>query len=407
MRLVIYTYHYGGDIKGVAALGNSIRIFSSMDSVVVVTPDVSSNDRKSLTRYFTRVEVSSEPLSYIIASEDIDRVMVVSPDTIIQEKVDILLSLQVPAGTPDLNIMVIRPNRLLPKVSTIGRDMASVKRAYVENGYTWNTLDARYDKRPTTSVISEMYENRYLPTKGRLIPFLKKILGEILGERGVEAIDKEEATYILAFTHESANPVSNYETLETYGDGFLKGAYMWILSSTPGIIDADQITKIADYYGGNEVLADISDRLGLPRYIRTNDPIDTKVKGDVVEALIGAIAFSWNRLFGTDEGVRIFVSHIYSKYTIDVANYKSVYTSPIQALNVYLQGLRLDRKKLIDDIDRQPTKIIATYKYGEEAVGVGIVARTKGNINDQVHAAKVKAAMDVLQKKSLDRFVGK
>lgn len=406
MRSLIYTYFYGGDTKIMVALGNSIRIFSSMESICVILPDTSTTDRKILQGHFSKIEVSANPIAYIVGNESIDRAMIISPGIIVTEKIDILLSLQVPSASPELSIIVIRPNRLISKLPTLGRDVASVKNTYISNGYTWNTLDSIYDTRPSQSNIDVMYKNVYIPVKQNLLSFLKKLLGTIMGEKGSQAVDREAATYILAFTHKSVNPVSNYEMLEAYGDGFLKGAYMWVLSQTPGIVDQDQITKLSDYYGGNEILADIGERLGLIQYIMTNDMIDLKVKGDIVESLIGAIAFSWDRLYGEGSiGVRMFVSHIYSLYTVDVSNYKSIYTSPIQLFNEYVQRLRLDRKKVDESIDREDHRIIYKMLYDGEIVGVGIVPRTNANIQDQIRLAKVEAAKDALVKKSLDRFV--
>ena len=407
MRSIIYTYYYGGNTKNIIALGNSIRYFSNIKNVCIVTPDVDMVERKHILRSFSRVDVSQEPLVDIVSDESVDRIMIISPTTIIQEKIDILLSLQVPGGSPNMSIVILRPNRLIPKIGTMTRDINSVRSFFIENGYTWNTLSAVYDNRPSTNIVQLMYENKYIPMRGDLITTLKNLLGDILGTKGIEAIEREEGTYILAFTHKSVNPVSNYETLEAYGDGFLKGAYMWVLSSIPGVSNQDQITKIADYYGGRDILSDIAEKMGLTKYIMTDYGPDTKMKSDIIESLIAAIAFSWDRLYdaGTD-GVRAFVSHIYSSYNVDVEHYKRVYTSPIQLVNQYVQSLRLDRDKVGKDIDRSdPTKIIYKYLYNGEIVGVGIVPKTKGNVQDLIKLAKVKAAEQILNKKTLDKFV--
>lgn len=409
MKSIIYTYLYNDtDIKRVAALGNSIRLYSQMKSVCVCTPDIPTQDRKRLYKYFSDIEVSPTPLSHIVSNDDLDRVMIISPDTVLTRKVDILLSMDTPSGSPDLTVIVIRPNRVIPKLYTIDREIRSVREAYVDAGYTWSTLDAIYDKRPSTSIIDTMYAGTYISKIEGLIPLLKRILSGILGDRGSDAVDRETYTYIMVFSHSSVNPTSNYEMLEAYGDGILKGGYMWVLSSIPGIVDQDQITKISDYYMGNEVLSDICDRLGLTPYITTNNIIDRKVKADIVEALIGAIAFSHDRLY--NEGCsssRKFIEHIYSLYTIDVTGYKERYTSPVQLLNEYIQRLSLDRKKLGHKVDIGRDKITYYITYNDTIVGVGIVDRTGENIQEQEKLAKVEASKDVLSKKSLERFVRK
>jgi dsRNA-specific ribonuclease len=406
MKYLISTYLYGSDISNVLALGKSIRLFSSIPSMCIVTPSVGIKDRVLLLKSYTYVEISDSPLDMILSMDNYDRIMILNSNTLITSKIDILLSVS-PSGSPRLSMCVITPSRLIAKIIKVGSDIDLVRSFFIDNGYKWKTIDSKYDNVPTDKARSLMYKGMYLNNNSvNIESYLYDLLGTILGDRGREAVDKELYTYLLVFTHESSNPVSNYDTLEAYGDGLLKGAYMWILDGTPGIISSDQITKITDYFGSKEILSDIAERLDMVKYIDSNDNIDVKIKSDIVEAMIGAIAFSWERLYGKgDEGVRLFVSHIYSPYTIDVENYKEAYTSPIQTVNIFLTSHRLNRDLLSHKITQDYNNIIYKLMYNGQIIGVGIVSKDGTDLRVLDKVVKDRAYSDAISKKSLEKFV--
>lgn len=409
MRSIICTYFDSGDLSNVMALGNSIRVFSQIYSMCVVSPTVRIDDRKRLMNYFSAVEVANNPLDFIAEMDQYDRIMILNPNFLMTSKMDFLLLGNNPGGSSKLNVMVINPSRLISQITSFD-GVEKMRTFFVDNKYTWRSLNCSYDNPIDPKIRSLMLSNNYLrhPKRVSLRQHLSILLGDILGERGREVVEKEESTYLLAFTHQSVNTVSNYETLEAYGDGFLKGAYMWVLESTPGIITSDQITKMADYYGSREVLAEIAERLDLVRFLDIEGKPDTKTKSDIIESLIGAIAFSWERIYGLgDEAVKMFVKTIYSPYTIDVQGYKKSYTSSVQLVNVRLHELRLNPALLTTNIDRETQNIIYKVLYNGQIVGVGIAPKEKNNIEGSIKMAKNRAYDEVLSKKSLEKFVTK
>jgi dsRNA-specific ribonuclease len=419
MKFLVCTYFTGGNSDNVRALGNSIRIFSQMESLCVISRDVGDEERKFISGHFSKVDVADFPLSYILGLDQYDKILLLSPNFLMVSKIDSLL-LGDMGGSPKMNVAVVKPSRLIAEISNLVT-VEEIRSFFLDRRYEWRSLSPDFDSIPSSNTRSLILRGSYLshPKKKDLIARLSYLMYDILGDEGREAVEKEESTYVLAFTHKSVNPVSNYDVLEAYGDGFLKGSYMWILESTPGIISADQITKTADHYGGREILAEIAETLGLVQYINIDRSkgtdkkakpvkLDVKVKSDIIESLIGAIAFSHERLYGKgagDRAVNTFVSKIYEGYTIDVQGYAKAYTSPIQLINLEMLGKRLNTKLLTNETSTINGNVVHKLLYNGQIIGVGIVPRSPNDKEVSEDLAKKQAYRDAVDKKSLDKFV--
>jgi len=402
MKYAIATYYYGDiDINDVIALGNSIRLFSTLKTMVCTT---TMNDE--LSSSYDIVVRTDAPIDHILSMDEWDMIVVIDPRKVMDKRFDFIATSI--GGSPELRVMVVKPSRLISKIQTFGRDLAKVREFFISNKYKWNTLTSVYDQLPSDMMREVYLTHKYIPyppNKKDLIPHLHTVLHNALGDRGDKIIDSNIPLFIMAFTHESVNPVSNYDNIEAYGDGFLKSAYMWLLSQTPGIIDSGQITIIADYFGSAPILAEIAERLDLVRFIISNDPIYEKTRSDCIESLIAAIGISWANVYGNgDEGIRMFVNYIYSFYTIDIASYKEMYASSIIRFNTYIQQLHLDRKLVTWNERVENNQVVYTLIYFNTIIGVGI-SPVGTSLSVAKKTAKSKAYQDALTNKSLDKFI--
>lgn len=95
-------------------------------------------------------------------------------------------------------------------------------------------------------------------------------------------------TWVTAVTHESINPVSNYEDLEARGDFMLKSAFPNYLFNRFKNIDKDTITKTNSKYMSGQFQETLTQKMKLDAWIRS-EKITTQVLGDVFEAFVGAL----------------------------------------------------------------------------------------------------------------------
>lgn len=125
---------------------------------------------------------------------------------------------------------------------------------------------------------------------------------------------------------------------------------MWVLLDTPGILTPEQVSKISFYYQDRYRLGEIADRLDVTRFIvlGPEEKMTIKIKSDVIEALIAAIAISWQKAKGRgDWAVHKFVVSIYRQFfTIDPENYISMYGHPSERVNGLIQQLGINRQML-------------------------------------------------------------
>lgn len=251
-----------------------------------------------------------------------------------------------------------------------------------------------------------MYNQTLVPTYPMLKDRLKDLLGNYLGDRGIEAVDRAWPVYQQAFVHKSINPVVNYELLEAYGDKFLAGQYMWILNSTPGIISPAQITLISNYFQDEDRLKMLAEKLGLDKYIQTNE-YSNKIISDVMESFIGAVGITWEQLYRKGNlAMQTLIKKLYQQYfEIDAENYQLAYQSPISAFNSLVQELRLQTNKIQEVHQIKDGQILYILSYDGKIIGQG--KSTLDGVTEKVAIkyAQIDAKRDTLNRGSLQKLV--
>jgi hypothetical protein len=243
-----------------------------------------------------------------------------------------------------------------------------------------------------------------------LLTHLKTILVPILGEECIPVIDKYESVYRQAFITKAANPSFNYDLLEAYGDRFLAGQFAWHLLEQPGIVTADQITKIGTHYQSNESIARITEALGLKEYIvlGPGENISPKMLADIYEALIGAIGISWYWYGAGDESptwsIDLFVSYTMSTYLppIDPIHYKTLYEHPKTSFKQLVEGLGLDRSLITETKPQiQKGRVMVQILYDKRPIGVSTITKGTMYMQDAIKMAIKTAYEDALKHKDL------
>lgn len=386
-------------------------------------------------------------------------------DKIAPEKIESVISSSDQVFFPNGGLVLVEPskfamNLLMRDVQSLasestgwgGVDEWVIMMFYHQNGYTWTHISMEYNvaayhtyqifggrtkvlhfvsqNKPWTekeSVIKreypihldtyntwrKIYQGTYMPTTSKSTSFrnhLESILRPILGSKIGPVLDKYGSLYQQAFTTSTANPASNYELLEAYGDRFLAGQYAWLLIRTPGIVSADQVTKISSHFQNRYSLEQVCDYLKLAPYIITGrgENLNIDTKSDVIEALIAAIAISWQNMYKKgDEAVRAFVFKVWKTiFKIDPARYLILYEDPKTRFKQLTEQLQVNRSLVRTDIRTTPPQegggeIIVTVLYNNYPVGIGR-ASTQGVYRDTaVKAAERLAYIDALEKNSL------
>ena len=261
-----------------------------------------------------------------------------------------------------------------------------------------------------------MYRRDYLPTGSAVITGqrqdlrtrLTDILLPILGERTSVVLDRMWTMYAQCFVHKSANPAVNYELLEAYGDQFLAGFYTWILIDTPGIITPDQVTKISDFFQNRFALERICDALSLTDYIVSKDPIDTKMKSDIVEALIAAIGVSWQRVANRGNwAMNKFIRTIYDTYfTIEPERYQILYGNPADRMKALVEQSYLNRSLLrVAPPQEVNGEIVISVYYDQFLLGTGKATLTGVYRDTAIENARRAAYIDALDRNTLSTYL--
>jgi len=243
-----------------------------------------------------------------------------------------------------------------------------------------------------------------------LLGHLKNILIPILGDECIPVMDKYESVYRQAFITKAANPSFNYDLLEAYGDRFLAGQFAWHLLEQPGIVTADQITKIGTHYQSNESIARITEALGLKDYIvlGPGENISPKMLADIYESLIGAIGISWYWYGAGDESpiwaIDLFVRETMNAYLppINATNYKILYEHPKTAFKQLVESLGLDRNLITETKPQiQKGRVMVQIQYDGRPIGTSTVSKGTMYMQDAIKMAIKNAYEDALKHKDL------
>jgi len=159
------------------------------------------------------------------------------------------------------------------------------------------------------------------PFKAFLVSILKpcippEYLAKMLSEGPYENY------FIKAFTHKTfiegrEDAAFNYEVLEKVGDKILGAAFQFWLYDVIGE-QTDSLQTYSDIekrFVGKEFLAELADNLDITKWIKiVGAPLNQKIKSDVVEALIAAIALSADNYIVQDLGIVLAKRWVYQVY---------------------------------------------------------------------------------------------
>lgn len=252
-----------------------------------------------------------------------------------------------------------------------------------------------------------MYQGKYMhETKLPIQDHLVHILTPLLGPRTPGVIERYLPMYEQVFISRHANPVSNYELMETYGDRFLVGYYMWLLLDTPGIIDPNQVSKISSYFQDNERLERVCDYLDLTKYIDMGEDrkITGKVKADVVEALIAAIGISWEKMYKRgDMAMRRFIKKVFDTlFTIHPDKVRSLYEHPKTILKQMAEGLGIPRDRISElTVAKNGDELMVTIRYNDLILGYATISTVGVNKETAESEATRMAYQDAVDRGTL------
>lgn len=130
-----------------------------------------------------------------------------------------------------------------------------------------------------------------------LLEYIKYILSEFYSQPIIKAmttIKKCVMYWKRAFTHSSFLPDS-YETLETIGDAYLKGAFTPYLYDKNPNITPESITNMNTFYMSKLYQPTIARKFKMDKYIRINETLlNDSVLEDVFEAFMAALVENAN-----------------------------------------------------------------------------------------------------------------
>lgn len=137
---------------------------------------------------------------------------------------------------------------------------------------------------------SEDYKKWQKDLRGFVAGILVPILGEemtikLVGEQSMKV-------WMDAFTHETFNPINNYEALEYLGDMVLKSVFAdYLMNRIPNLKNAE-FTELNRAYMSAEFQSEMAYELGLQDHILILgvEKAGLKIVGDLFESFIGALS---------------------------------------------------------------------------------------------------------------------
>lgn len=93
-----------------------------------------------------------------------------------------------------------------------------------------------------------------------------------------------------AFTHYSYDYDNNYEVLEYLGDRYVGAVFTsFVNDKFPNLLNPGTATHFYHMYMSGNPHANYTSQMGLDRYVRSNIPIDFKIRKNLFESFIGAL----------------------------------------------------------------------------------------------------------------------
>lgn len=443
------------DYDKVLFLDADMVIISPIDELFTMKTPAMMFDHQHSTKYVTRESRGEGFINHYIprGADRLEHGAIVSKEAISR--------LRTNGGqfAPNGGLALLQPNRIvldmyiktlpsivesLPPHVTSAPDEISITLFYHDYGYDWHHIDMaynmpayhlykrnknrtrilhyvneykpwkekvqdarKYGHEEVWSIWHRIYGDRFLGVNRNLKDRIKNLLEALIGPSSRMVVDRTWPLYQKAFTGKDVNPVANYELLEAYGDRFLKGQYMWVLLGVPGIITADQVSKISGYHQDVTRLTHLFDRLMLTQYINA-DTRDAKVKSDVMEAFIAAVGISHEHILGNgNEAMKKMITGLYSTtFTVDPERYKILYDNPKSIMYELVQQLRLDRDKLVESRPVETRGAITiTVSYDDHLLGTGSASLHGVYRDTAIREARDAAYNDALIHERLQQYV--
>lgn len=205
-------------------------------------------------------------------------------------------------------------------------------------------LEVDVEKIPETNPRYEQAIFFQNPSKWQeeLRSFIRNLLSIITkNEKILEGLtsDKAMEVWTRAFTSDLWNPKpeANYQILEYYGDTVMKITFDAFLLKENPELDEAQATSLRIAYVSKIVQGAISNKLDLPKHIRSPIEVSTSVAEDLLEAFFGALMTVGDTVFKQGMGYGLaynFTKYLYTSiYPVDIS--KGVDPNKTQVKNIY------------------------------------------------------------------------
>lgn len=286
----------------------------------------------------------------------------------------------------------------------------------VDCGYQWNSFTCKNIQPVNDTLLRSILNSQILADELGYKEYLIEMLSRTIDPTAKDIVSNLYYIFSRTCIHRSVNKFYNYELLEAYGDRFLAGSFARELAEVPGVLTPEQVGVISSYYQDKYRLEKVCDKLGITKYITVqlsdsyteNDYVrdETKIKSDVIEALIGAIRIAWDRSkMDGDNAVRKFiVSTFLPIKNIDVNNIK--YYIPPQEIVTKMVEKNLKRSLLKEEGPyKHDGKIYAAIYYNDRLMGEASISAGKASAETENREVLDKAYQAVIDSKSLSKYI--
>lgn len=402
------------NLNVVSAMITGIRVYSMIEIILAHMPNISMPVDIS-DRVDTIVKLSEGKLPYlqVTSMTDYSKILFMSPNYLVVGSIGSIFGTSAPAKDRDL--LLLDTNKMLyPLLQMSNRD--NIVDLLVDCGYQWNSFTCKNIQPVNDTLLRSILNSQILADELGYKEYLIEMLSRTIDPTAKDIVSNLYYIFSRTCIHRSVNKFYNYELLEAYGDRFLAGSFARELAEVPGVLTPEQVGVISSYYQDKYRLEKVCDKLGITKYITVqlsdsyteNDYVrdETKIKSDVIEALIGAIRIAWDRSkMDGDNAVRKFiVSTFLPIKNIDVNNIK--YYIPPQEIVTKMVEKNLKRSLLKEEGPyKHDGKIYAAIYYNDRLMGEASIFAGKASAETENREVLDKAYQAVIDSKSLSKYI--
>nr|QBK89846.1 MAG: ribonuclease III [Pithovirus LCPAC101] len=174
--------------------------------------------------------------------------------------------------------------------------------------------------------------------------------------------------FVKAFTHDTVEPnvINNYETLEELGDSSVDTAFTALLIKKFPDIEANVYSDMKNYYLAKTKQAELSNELGIPKWMRLTIPHDEGTMEDGLESVHGALFVVGERILGPGNGQLLNVNFVHNIYDMDNITIDILMDPISQIKNIFeiLHWFPSDQKQLdMDKIESIKKKSSSQWQF--------------------------------------------